>query len=439
MKSSRHLDIGAELLPVLGQWVRPDRSAAAEEVSLKAQARQATVGEEPSTAERERVVRELASALPQVPFDMERIRAKAVVAVRSLKPTASPGYPYMRHAASNEEYRNLVGDDHIVELALERIRRLVSVPMDQLRTWTAVQHVSEFLRDPCRVFGKNEVHHRDKVAQGRLRLIYSVSIIDQVVERVFNSSLNQAEISRWEDLPACPGMGLHDDGLAVLQAKMRAMANQCGTDVSGWDFCVKQWMLDDEASVRSLQSGFGYDSASPWHRIAIVAGCTCMVLSNGKFWEQSVDYRGLMDSGRYVTSSGNSKMRCLVKGHAFPETPLGVIAMGDDCVESLPDGVTEEEVVRRYARLGVRIKEVELFRVHGHVEFCSYRFDLEGSVEPVRWHKMLATFLATWPPVELYGERYMALMRELRHSPRRDDARRLLRQVAVSAAPGRAQ
>jgi hypothetical protein len=436
MKRAVALELGSALSPEVARWSRPDRSAAAEERSLRLQARSALKGRVPSVEERTRVVEALAAQLPKVPFNAARLRPQALVALEGLKPSASPGYPYMKHAASNKDARVVFGDEMLVSLALERLERLVSVPVDELKTWGARRYVSEFLRDPCRVFGKNEVHSVEKVATGRLRLIYSVSIVDQLVERILNSPLGQEEIKRWESLPCCPGMGLQDDGLRSVEAKIKQMPNPAGTDVSGWDFGVKQWMMDDEASVRSIQCGWdGPSDSSYWHLIAIVAGCTLVVLSNGRVYEQDDEQRGVMDSGRYITSSGNSKTRCIVKAHAFPETS-GVMAMGDDCVEDLPAGTSAAEVVRRYATIGIRIKEVEIFRDLGHVEFCSYRFNLASGVEPVRWHKMLATFLATWPAEEAVLDRHKALMSELRHSPQRDAAMEVVRQVAVLIGRG---
>lgn len=425
-------------MPELKEWSRPVRTAEAERISLGGQARKIVKGEVPTDAERERVVRQLAGVLPPVPFDVGKLEAKARAAVLNLKATASPGYPYMRDAKTNEEYLNMVGHDHVVSLALERIKRLLAVPMEELKQWGPRRYVSEFLCDPRRVFGKNEVHSREKVAQGRLRLIFSVSIVDQLVERILNGALNQAAISNWEKIPPCPGMGLHDEGLAIVQAKIRAIRRPCGTDMRGWDFSVDQWMLDDDASVRSVSSGNSYSvQDSLWHRVSVVSGCSLLVLSDGSVVEQDVDHRGIMLSGRYITSSGNSNIRTMVKAHAFPSETLGVIAMGDDCVEELLPGVGAAELIAGYARLGVKVKEVEIHSAERPgVEFCSYRFDLDGGVSPVRWHKMLGTFLATWPALPQFQERYVALMRELRHSPERDRVRQLVRQVAVVAACG---
>lgn len=411
-----------------------DRSAAAEKHSMALQAAgRMRDCEVPSDEDRDVVVRRLAGVLPHVPFNEERIREKAVAALENVTAKASPGYPYMSIAPSNRELREIVGDSYLVDLAVERYNRIKAVSAAELRTWSAVRRVAEFLRDPVRNFGKNEVHNRKKQETGKLRLINSISLIDQLVERMLNSGLNSAEIKNWADIPVCPGMGLNDAGLSTIQEKALKFSRPAGDDVGGWDFCVEQWMMDDDARVRSLQSGKELGE-SMWEKLAILTGLTLLVYSDGEIQEQDPTRPGSWETGKYITSSGNSKMRAIAHDHAIPEKPLGVMAMGDDCIEDTPDGMTEDELIGRYARFGIRIKEVEIYSLTGSLEFCAYRFDLKGGVEPVRWHKMVASYCATWPVESQVLERYGALMHELRHSPHRAYVAALLEQVAIEAA-----
>jgi hypothetical protein len=86
--------------------------------------------------------------------------------------------------------------------------------------------------------------------------------------------------------------------------------------------------------------------------------------------------------------------------------------MGDDAVEVAP--VSPETLEATYRLFGFRLKEVSSCPI----EFCAYRFSLTGAFEPVRWHKMLASLLATTPRDQAHeNELLVALAHELRHSP----------------------
>lgn len=432
----------------IAQWARPIRTAAAERLSLSFQAGRYQVCAPPTDRVRVKAMASLLACLPTVSLDEKRLEQRVRVAIRNLSGKASPGYPYMRWARTNRELLALKGVDWLVGLVLERIARIKAAPREAFTKWTAEETVAAFLVDPKRIFGKNEVHGLEKVRDGRLRLIASVSVVDQLVERVYNSELNQSCIDQWGNLPVMPGMGLNDAGLEVLLGRIRAMQRQVGTDMSGFDFSVQQWMIDDDATMRAARAG-DHSETSIWWRIGRLLGRSMFVLSDGEMWVQR-EY-GIQKSGSYNTSSGNSTIRAylhelveLDAAHQRGEDPmqfeasamaLRVMAMGDDCVESIPEGMTVEHLVEAYARLGVRVKEAQEAAAHGdHLEFCGQTFNLcTGKSEPVRWHKMVASFLANWPLAVDYASRMGDLRRELRHSSHAEWACFVIHRVAVSA------
>lgn len=430
----------------IAQWARPVRSAAAERLSLSFQAGRFVVCPPPSDSSRVKAMVRLLASLPPTPFDEENLEDKVRAAVKNLSGKASPGYPYMRWAKSNKELLALKGVDWLVGVVMERIARIKAAPMEAFTTWTAEETVAAFLVDPIRNFGKNEVHNREKVRDGRLRLIASVSVVDQLVERAYNSRLNQTCIDEWGNLPVMPGMGLNDAGLDVLSQRISAMRRPTGTDMSGFDFSVQQWMIDDDAHIRATRAGVSSDTSFWWRRGRLL-GLAVWVLSDGEMWAQRK--RGIQKSGSYNTSSGNSNIRAylhelveveagvttgfLPDGSRDPTCALRVMAMGDDCVESLPPGMSSQQLVAAYARLGVKVKEVqEAAACGGLVEFCGQEFDLTGGgSKPVRWHKMVASFLANWPQDVDFESRLGDLRRELRHSPESGWAFCIIHQVAV--------
>ena len=97
---------------------------------------------------------------------------------------ASPGVPWMKLASSNgvlmREYGGIVW-----KCVEQRLKALCTCVCDEM---PAEELVKAGLCDPIRVFVKNEPHSSKKLEEGRVRLIMSVSIVDQLVERVLCSS-----------------------------------------------------------------------------------------------------------------------------------------------------------------------------------------------------------------------------------------------------------
>jgi len=357
----------------------------------------------------------------------------ARVAVKNLKGDASPGFPLAYEFPTNRGLIAARGEDYLVELVLARLKVINETPWEAFETLSPTECVDAFLCDPIRVFVKNEVHSTKKVEEGRMRLIMSVSVVDQLVERVLNARLNHAEAEYWQELSSKPGMGLHDEGLIVLENNFKSMKEPTGTDARGFDMGIPQWKLDSDATRRAEASGC-FDTHSMWHKRARLLGYAVFVLSSGALFEQKV--RAFQKSGSFNTSSGNSAMRATDAALITPPGfKLGVCAMGDDCVEDtgwIPEGIPNPNkyLIDAYKRVGLDIKEVERFSELGYIEFCAYQFTLSRAFAPVRWHKMLATFLVTWPAPEALEERLHAFAYEMRHSSKLDLSLEIIQFVA---------
>lgn len=324
-----------------------------------------------------------------------------------LEPKSSPGYPLMQLASTNaqllESYSSLVA-----QLTVERLEAIESTSLGEVWNATAGELVSRGLVDEVRVFVKNELHSLQKIAQGRMRVIMSVSVIDQLVERVLNGPQNNLEIDSWQKIPSKPGMGLHDAGLRSLREQIEGMVAPLSTDITGFDWSVPSWALQLDARVRAQLAG-GVLQENMFLVRAICLARSRLVFSDGVMWDQTID--GVQKSGSYNTSSTNSRIRVALgllvarRGGWRPE----IIAMGDDAVETVPLG---EDVQPAYKMLGFNIKEQSR-----DIEFCAYAFKPEG-YEPVRWHKMVATMLCVSHSSDASKQVAMAALKyELRHSP----------------------
>ena len=297
---------------------------------------------------------------------------------------------------------------------MERIHLLRNFDVSQ--NLQPQQLVRYGLCDPCKVFVKNEPHKRKKLDEGVQRLIFSVSLIDNLIARILHSNQNREEILNWKIIPPSAGLGLDDPGLAAIHEAITQMELRCrglmSSDVSGWDFSVQSWELEADLQRRvELNNSKGTD----WERIAS-AHLYCMsrkvfVLSDGSMYQQLLP--GLMPSGWYLTASTNSNIRAICAYHVALEAGEipAVKTMGDDSVESVID-----DPIAAYSRLGHTIKFVENV-TSSSFEFCSTRFE-NGIGVPVNIDKQLVNLLSYKPQTYAEGlDRYQQFHYELRHYP----------------------
>ena len=282
--------------------------------------------------------------------------------------------------------------------------------------------------DPVRLFVKQEPHTRKKLSEGRFRLISSVSLVDQLVERMLFGPQNRLEIASWKVIPSKPGMGLSLDSQArAVWADVAVKATQspaAEADISGFDWSVQDWELWTDVEMRIKLSG-----ALPKLANAMRARFYCFMnsvfqLSNGEMYAQLLP--GLMKSGSYCTSSTNSRIRCLMA--ELIGSPW-CIAMGDDSVEAFVPNAQ-----KKYYELGHSCKDYIACRVDelgrlSEFNFCSHLISRKLSYL-VPWPKTLYRHLAS------ENETWDDIASELVGNPRWPEINRyLLSTVRESASP----
>jgi len=242
-------------------------------------------------------------------WDEEEVaEALAEIAKREVNPKASPGVPLSVLGSTNQAIidRHL---DFLVLAALSRLQKL-----SRYNLVGSGLSPSELVRlgfcDPVRLFVKQEPHPKSKIDQGRFRLISSVSLVDQLVERMLFGPQNNAEIDLWDKIPSKPGMGLSVDEQSDLLWRdvqfKHLHAPACEADISGFDWSVQYWELLADVKMRIYLSG-----ASGPTKMAMSSRFYCFAnsvfqLSDGTLIEQGEP--GLMKSGSYCTSSTNSRI-----------------------------------------------------------------------------------------------------------------------------------
>lgn len=322
----------------------------------------------------------------------------------NLKRSSSPGLPWAALAKTKGE----IVDNHSMLLAQAVLARLDVLESVDLSLYSdPCKCVDDDLCDPVRLFVKNEPHTQTKASEERWRLISSVSIEDEIIERLLCSKQNEAEIENWLTCPSKPGIGLSLDeqSLAFFKSMEERLGEAHEADVRGWDNSVKYWMYEFDVQCRIRLCGASKESA--FAKI-LRARFWCLArsvfsTSDGKLFKQLMP--GWMKSGSYITSSTNSRMRV---GLAYILGAKWCVAMGDDSLESYV-----ADAIAKYDEFGI---DVKMYRECGSsFEFCSNRF-VDGVAVPLNWAKGLYRLLCSAPSME----RLEQFEREYRHSPELD-------------------
>lgn len=313
--------------------------------------------------------------------------------------------------ATNES----VLQDHaglVEEVVLARLKVLATTQPpeptgEELEDHPAIKNISMGAADPVRVFVKNEPHKLAKVRVGRLRLISSVSLPDQLIDRLLMEAQNKALIERWATIPNKPGMGSSDPQLRMLWDAMVRIAARGGlldSDVSGYDWAVKLWMQICDFTVRCMQMGVLPSSflGRLMLRAILRQVWPCFVTSDGQMFVTSEP--GLQLSGKLNTSTGNSTMRnvlCVCCGHDS-------MAMGDDCIEN---GERPEETAELLRSLGFTV-EINWTPSPEGAQFCSMLHKQRGVAVPTRWAR---TFFRLLSKTEITFADLFQFAEEIRH------------------------
>lgn len=271
--------------------------------------------------------------------------------------------------------------ENLYDIVNERLKRMLNEELPAAGPDTAYELWRRGFTDPVRVFVKKEPHTKAKMKQKRYRLVSSVAIADEIIERLLFSEQNEAEIDNWRTCPSKPGLGLSlDQQVADLNADVehRLGPKLKKSDVSGWDWNFKDWLYDMDLLCRAeLNSGPGKAS---WKKLA-EARFTCLkyslfITSSGKIYAQTKP--GIMLSGSYITSSTNSRGRACLAVLFGAEW---VMTMGDDCLEENEQSV--QNLMQLYEKYGFRIRDVEECLVD--YEFCSHLFTHGKAVPQNFW------------------------------------------------------
>lgn len=308
------------------------------------------------------------------------------------KRDATPGHPWLSMGSTKGEIMDKYAP-LVIEMVLRTIRSWSrpDLPEDPL------QLLAIGATDPLRLMIKNEPHSEKKMREGRFRLIATVPLHISLAEMLLFRDQNEREISHWDQCPSKPGIGLSNpssvqrffDTVKEELASGRVASN----DMSGYDWSLSQSFFEAEAEMRiklanAEGTAFARCTRGCFHSLARVVVAT----SDGQLFSQAIP--GVMWSGRYVTSSSDSRIRVLASA------AIGsgwCMAMGDDALEEY-----QEDAPEKYAALGLRC--TDNLRCVDSFEFCSHLFK-DGKAWTVNPAKMLFNLLnQPKPSQELWNQ-----------------------------------
>uniref|UniRef100_A0AB38ZJW1 RNA-directed RNA polymerase n=1 Tax=Crocidura shantungensis ribovirus 16 TaxID=3139536 RepID=A0AB38ZJW1_9VIRU len=291
---------------------------------------------------------------------------KIMAAIDSLNRNASPGNPF-NWVANNGQ--------------------LIDKHRDLLFTLVK-QRLQGSPAYPIRLFVKPEWHKKSKIEEGRFRLIWSVSVVDQVIDKLLLGEYLESEVDNWLQHPSKVGW-------SYLKGGWKFVPKGVGTDFSAWDITVQSWLL---ALLRDFYIAQHSDPPADWvfwvkRRFSELYGSGALLqLSDGTLLRQT--FSGLQKSGCLYTLAGNSVMQVILHHIAClllnkSDVPW-LWTLGDD---RLQQSVSEEylDILKRW----VVLKDIS------YNEFCGLKYG--DTIEPCYRDKHLLNVAADPAPERLWA------------------------------------
>lgn len=292
--------------------------------------------------------------------------------------------------------------------------------------YKATLEVLEYLRTGVdqpslilRLFPKNEYLDLQKIEERGCRQVINLPLHWLIAEVVLYEGVVDFTIANHNESRLQPGMGLHDDGLASIEARVRAVeASTPGqvtlsTDVSAFDDNVN--IHHQAAGVKLTARKHQFPLQSEWclmamryERIILTApyvmpwGVIYERVREGTFWLMR------QVTGRYKTAQGNSEDRSIMDKIPVvlgaPKNSIrSALVMGDDDVARMSNELAQQ-YVSILTRNGIRVK-LENLASNEWFSFCSHTFYRDGrKAIPQNFWKSVATTLGDQPSVVRFAQ-----------------------------------
>jgi len=269
--------------------------------------------------------------------------------------------------------------------------------------------------DAVKLFIKSEPHHKRKALVKKWRLIFNLSLIDQLVDRMLFAAMQRGDLALWPLSDTQVGIGFsHDQTIAFLSHLKEVIADDWETlegDFSGWDWSLvlQDFEFDAHATLDRYESS-GDEKGDEQFVNAVMNRYWCVAnkvvaFSDGHYRDMSQDTApGVMPSGWFLTAFTNSRVAASVLRRIAKAAgaPLKVVkTMGDDNFSAGPKLPTADQAIDLAIWFGKILSDVK-HHPGGLAEgfdFCSQTWSLPDRCRPA-WHKMVFSALGKEPTVE---------------------------------------
>jgi hypothetical protein len=325
---------------------------------------------------------------------------------------SSPGYPLSVFYATSGEAIEM--EEQLI-LQVSGARLYLMMLLDVVDIKDADIFMTLRLRDPVSTFIKEEPHPKRKAELRKWRTICAISLCDQIVERAMFMHFVEGIKVRYPNLSSAIGIGFTDEQIGEFADKVVSRIPKGHTlyssDISGFESCVSTLMLylvtccvficipavnrtRLKAYRRSMDLWVAYTAKPIYY------------FNDGTLYLQLE--AGLMPSGRFMTTGGNTLMRLLL---ATVVKSIAPTAAGDDCLEALLDALKTKS---DYEALGLTMRD---YKTHGNdsFEFCSHRYFKENGIwkaELLSWPKAFYKLVTKSSGLEQWA----AVWHEIRHN-----------------------
>lgn len=233
-----------------------------------------------------------------------------------------------------------------------------------------------------KMFLKEEPLSKAKRLAGRARIIFSLSLEDQVVDRILFGSWHDAETKNCSRVTNKIGWSPVPEGYRMVRCSFPPGTQVLATDCSAFDWTFPYWTVELIVKWKLEQ----VVDPTPLYerlvrsRVREVLGSGCLVrFPDGTVMQQQFD--GLMKSGWLLTISMNGWAQLAINALAwmrYRETLTWKIfpklwAMGDDVLLSWDSRDDHLEFERHLITTGILVKRGKL-----RLEFAGFEFVYDG-------------------------------------------------------------
>jgi len=332
----------------------------------------------------------LASNQFQPRYDFDSIeRIKEVIQSSAINLNSSPGFPFVdSEYTTNEQVINAYGVDGLAEFVKQN--------------WDT-DYAS-------RMFGKREVHKREKVDNDMLRMIAGSSLVYTIISHCVFSSLSEAMIDNYRDSPIIYGWSPYREGdHRWLVSEISGYESYLMMDKTQWeDGFLEEIATPTEELILRLAvkpTGMSPERFAYWKDCASTLflkflGPGLYRLNDGSVYQKTV--KGKLNSGCYLTIVLNSLAQLYLHVAVCLRMELKVAeieqhmfkAGGDDTVFAWNGSFEVQRYLETYNFWGVSISDYSQTDNVLNVEFFSTKSKLVDAVAspiPLRFNKHVSS------------------------------------------------